>query len=59
MKVTFKLTEENSALTENEKRMLEKAKKLPVVYDEDSPELTEEMEKAFLAARKSKPHGVS
>lgn len=59
MKVTFKLTEENSALTENEKKMLEKAKKLPVIYDEDSPELTEEMEKAFLAARKVKPHGVS
>lgn len=29
---------------------MEEAKKYPIVYDEDSPELTPEMEKAFLLA---------
>lgn len=57
--VTFKLTGENLALTEQEKQMIEEAKKLPVVFDEDSPQLTEEMKKAFIAARKAKPHSVS
>lgn len=57
--VTFKLTGENLALTDEEKRMIEKAKKLPVVFDEDSPQLTEEMKKAFIAARQAKPRSVS
>lgn len=57
--VTFKLTEKNAALTDAEKRMIEDAKRLPVVYDEDSPQLTDAMEKAFIAARKAKPHRVS
>ena len=43
--VTFKLTGENLALTEKEKQMIEEAKKLPVVFDEDSPQLTEDMKK--------------
>jgi len=43
-------------LTSKELQEIENAKKLPVVYDEDSPELTEEMEKAFIAARKAKPY---
>lgn len=34
--------------------MLAAANELPIVYDEDSPELTDEMEKAFIAARKEK-----
>lgn len=59
MMVTFKLTGENLALTEEEKRMIEEAKKLPVVFDEDSPQLTEEMKKAFISARKAKPRSVS
>lgn len=59
MMVTFKLTSENLALTDEEKRMLKEAKKLPVVYDEDSPALTEEMKQAFIAARKAKPRSVS
>lgn len=57
--VTFKLTEKNAVLSEAEKKMIEDAKKLPVVYDEDSPQLTEAMEKAFIAARKAKPYRVS
>lgn len=59
MMVTFKLTGENLTLTEDEKRMIEEAKKLPVVFDEDSPQLTEEMKKAFIAARKAKPRSIS
>lgn len=53
--VTFELTE-TTVLTDDEKRMLKKAKELPVVYDADSPELTDEMEQAFAAARKAKPY---
>lgn len=53
--VTFEL-DKTSVLTNEEKRILAKAKKLPVVYDEDSPELTDEMEKAFMAARKETPY---
>ena len=55
MMVTFKLTTENATLTEEEKKMVKEAKKLPIIYDEDSPELTENMKKAFIAARKAKP----
>lgn len=36
--------------------MLEEAKKKPIVYDEDSPELNSEMEKAFIEARREKPY---
>ena len=53
--VTFEL-DGNAALTNREKRMLTAAKELPVVYDDDSPELTDDMEEAFAAARKAKPH---
>lgn len=43
----------NEKITEHEKSMIEKAKEIPIVYDEDSPELTPAMEKAFrLAAKK-------
>lgn len=43
----------NEKLTEHEKTMIEKAKEMPIIYDEDSPELTPAMEKAFrLAAKK-------
>lgn len=53
--VTFELNE-NAVLTEQEREQLAKAKNLPIVYDEDSPELTDEMAKAFAAARKAKPY---
>ena len=52
--VTFEL-KEDAVLTAQERKMLAEAKNLPVVYDEDSPELTDDMEKAFIAARKKKP----
>ena len=55
MNIKFELNE-NVALTNGEKKQLENAKKMPVVYDMDSPELTEEMERAFIAARKAKPY---
>lgn len=39
-------------LTEEDRKMLEEARKYPITFDEDSPEMTPEMEKAFrLAAR--------
>ena len=53
--VTFEL-EGSAALTSSEKKALSAAKRLPVVYDEDSPELTDDMEKAFAAARREKPY---
>lgn len=53
--VTYKL-DKNATLTSEEKEILAAAKKLPVVYDEDSPELTDDMERAFIAARKAKPY---
>ena len=52
--VTFEL-DQTAALTDKEKRILAEAKKLPAVYDDDSPELTEDLERAFIAARKAKP----
>ena len=47
---------EGRELTAAERQQLERAKVLPVVYDEDSPELDEKMEAAFVAARKVKPY---
>lgn len=47
---------ESRELTAAERQQLERAKALPVVYDEDSPELDEKMEAAFVAARKAKPY---
>lgn len=47
---------ETAALTKEEKKVLAKAKELPITYDEDSPEMTDDMEKAFVAARKAKPY---
>ncbi|MCM1039350.1 MAG: hypothetical protein NC434_08505 [Ruminococcus sp.] len=55
--VSYKL-KPGTQLTAEEKQMLKEAKKRPIVYDADSPELTEDMEKAFIAARKEKPYKV-
>lgn len=46
--------EKEIELTEEDKKMLEEARKHPIVYDEDSPELTPEMEKAFRLAAKTR-----
>ncbi|MCM1047094.1 MAG: hypothetical protein NC433_01555 [Clostridiales bacterium] len=46
--------EKEIKLTEEDKKMLEEARKHPIVYDEDSPELTPEMEKAFRLAAKTR-----
>lgn len=48
--------EEGAVLSNEERSQLAHAKKLPVVYDEDSPEMTDDMEQAFVAARKKKPY---
>ena len=53
--VTFNL-KENAKLSNDEIKIIEEAKKLPVIYDDDSPELTEDMEKSFIAARNKKPY---
>ena len=42
--VTFEL-DKNAVLTDHEKQQLSEAAKRPIVYDEDSPPLTSEMEK--------------
>lgn len=55
--VSFKL-EQGTRLSNEEKQMLKEAKKRPIVYDADSPELTDDMEQAFIAARKEKPYKV-
>lgn len=39
--------EERGAITQEEIEMLERASKMPLVFDEDSPELTEEELKGF------------
>ena len=53
--VTFE-PQEGAELSPEEKAALENAKKLPIVYDEDSPELTESMKRAFVRARRLKPY---
>jgi hypothetical protein len=44
----------NEKVTDEEKKMIEEAKKQPIVFDEDSPEMTPEMEKAFKLAVKAR-----
>lgn len=53
--VTFEI-DKTAGLTNKERNILAAAKELPIVYDDDSPELTADMEKAFIAARKAKPY---
>lgn len=53
--VEYKLDDE-AKLTNTERKILAKAKKKPIVYDDDSPEMTDDMEKAFVLARKKKPY---
>ncbi len=55
--VSFKL-EPDAVLSKEETQMLADAKNRPVVYDDDSPELTDAMEEAFIAARRAKPYKV-
>jgi hypothetical protein len=51
MIITTSLSEDDK-LTEEELQMLEEAKKYPITFDEDSPEMTPEMEKQFRVAVK-------
>lgn len=55
--VSFKLNPD-AKISEEEMQMLENAKKLPVIYDKDSPELSSAMEEAFIEARNKKPYRV-
>jgi hypothetical protein len=49
MIITSTLTKD-AKLTEEQLKELEEAKKLPITYDEDCPELTHEMEMQFKCA---------
>ena len=42
--------DDDEGITEKDRRMIEEAKKYPIEFDEDSPEMTPETEKAFLVA---------
>lgn len=53
--VTYEL-DKTATLTDREKKLLAEARRMPIIYDEDSPELTDDMEKAFISARKAKPY---
>lgn len=53
--VTYKISG-NEMLSEEELNALENAKKSPILYDRDAPELSSEMETAFIAARRAKPY---
>jgi len=53
--VTYEL-KPGTKLTPDERKMLSDAKKLPVIYDDDSPEMTADMERAFIEARREKPY---
>lgn len=55
--VNFKLDGTETKLTIDEQMLLQRAKELPVVHDEDSPALSTDMERAFRAAREAKPYG--
>ena len=41
-------------LTDEDRKMLEEARKHPITFDEDSPELTPEMKNAFRLAAKTR-----
>ncbi len=45
--VYYKITGNMEPLTEKQLELLEEAKRTPIVFDEDCPELTPAMEKAF------------
>jgi hypothetical protein len=49
MIITASLSKDG-VLTEEQKKEIEDAKKQPIIFDEDSPEMTPEMEKAFMVA---------
>ena len=40
--------------TEEQMREIEEAENFPIVFDEDSPEMTPEMEKAFILAARTR-----
>ena len=46
----------NETLSKEELEALKGARESPIVYDDDAPELTPEMEAAFIAARRAKPY---
>lgn len=55
MVVKYEL-KKGAKMTPEQMQEVEKAAQMPIVYDEDSPELTEEMARAFSEARVKKPY---
>jgi CO dehydrogenase/acetyl-CoA synthase beta subunit len=53
------MEEINQSLTKEELEMLEKAKSMPITFDEDCPELTEEQLKHMYRARDGQPVGCT
>ena len=53
MLVTYK-RKRGTKLTPEQNAMIEAAKKMPIVFDEDSPDLTPEAEEGFLRAAKER-----
>jgi hypothetical protein len=49
MIITATLSKDDT-LTEEQRQMIQEAKKLPITYDDDCPEMTPEMEKQFRCA---------
>lgn len=48
--VVKEVFDHDKVITEKDREMIAEAKKYPVEFDEDSPEMTPEMEKAFRVA---------
>lgn len=46
-------------LTDAQKKEIEHAKTMPITFDEDSPEMTDEMEKSFRLAAKTRNRYIS
>lgn len=53
MAITYRISKDQKP-TEEQKREVSEAAKLPITYDDDSPELTEEMYEAFQEAARAR-----
>lgn len=50
MIIRYTLSDENATPSKEQIEEIERAKKRPIVYDDDCPEMTPELEKAFLVS---------
>ncbi len=49
---------QDAELTEEQKREIKEATKMPIVYDEDSPEMTPEMYEVYKQAALERKHRI-